>query len=191
MFRRSGLLPAPPATPHGVAPSIVTWRLLPPRQSFRRPWRFFSGMRCLAVPPRFSVQPPRVPAWRTPRNLVRHVAYGALRRGVPGSSWSLYPPRLFRAWRSAPPRRRAWRPRPFSTPRVAYVVLSRAYGPPRGFGLLDAWRTAVSPQPPRGLAWRLGTPRVAYPVCPVRHAFAPSCPCVLSACASGPRPGRF
>ena len=59
----------------------------------------FSGVRCSAVPPRFLVQPPRVPAWRTPRSLVRHVAYGPLRRGVPGSPWRLYPPRLFWAWR--------------------------------------------------------------------------------------------
>ena len=190
MFRRLGLLLAPPATPHGVAPPIETWRLLPPRRSFRRPWRLFSGARSSAVPPRFFVQPPRVPAWRTPRNLVRHVAYGPLRRGVPGPSWWLYPPRLSWAWRSVPPRRGAWRSRPFRTPRVAYFVFSRVSGPPRGFGLPDAWRTALSPQPPRGWAWRLGTPRVAYPVPFVRHAFAPAWPCVLSHRAPGRRPAR-
>ena len=79
-------------------------------------------------------------------------------------------------------------PRPFSTPRVAYVVLSRLPSTPRGLGLRDAWRTAVPPHPPRAWAWRLGTPRVAYPLFLVRHAFVPACPCVLSDRASGPRP---
>ena len=81
-------------------------------------------------------------------------------------------------------------PRPFSTSRVAYVVFSSVSGPPRGFGVLSAWRTAVSSHPPRGWAWRLGTSRVAYLVLFVRHAFAPACPCVLSDRACGPRPAR-
>ena len=78
----------------------------------------------------------------------------------------------------------------FGTPRVAYVVLFGVPDPPRGFSVLDAWRTAFSTHPPRRRAWRFGTPRVAYPLVLVRHAFVPACPCVLSHRASGRRTAR-
>ena len=78
----------------------------------------------------------------------------------------------------------------FGTPRVAYVVLFGLPDPPRGFSVLDAWRTAFSTHPPRRRAWRLRTPRVAYPLLLVRHAFAPASPCVLSHRASGRRTAR-
>ena len=58
----------------------------------------------------------------------------------------------------------------------------------------SAFRTRGVPpfsaQPPRGWAWRLGTPRVAYPVSFVRHALGPACPCVPSHRAPGRRPAR-
>ena len=159
---------------------MVTWRHQPPRQSFRRVWRSLFGASVVAVPPRSSTQPPRGHAWRTPCSFVRHVAYVALRRGVARWSRPLPPPRVLWAWRPAPPRRGAWRFCLFGTPRVAYVVLFCWCGAPRGFLVPYAWRTALFPEPPRRSAWRSGTPRVACGVGVVRHAFASTCPCVLS-----------